>query len=311
VVIITAIYLALVYLLFFRFKLLPWNKLSQGLTVLIGVIILTGFLVGLQGLTPSSVQSAITGRIVEIAPQVEGRVANVPVEANVMVDEGDILFEIDPVLYEARVQELQAQLELANLRLQQYSKLTAADAATKFELQRVTAEVKRLSAQLVGAEFDLSNTVIRAPARGEVPRVFLEPGMRVSPLESVLTFIDTEELVIIASFQQKALQNVRIGDKALVNFPALPGRVFETEVIGITNAMGDTQVFAAGALPLVEEVKTTRLYPAFIAIPDDFPEDLRKVGLAASVYIHTEGAGVVGIVAIVLQWVGTSLDAII
>jgi multidrug resistance efflux pump len=311
VVIITAIYLALVYLLFFRFKLLPWNKLSQGLTVLIGVIILTGFLVGLQGLTPSSVQSAITGRIVEIAPQVEGRVANVPVEANVMVDEGDILFEIDPVLYEARVQELQAQLELANLRLQQYSKLTAADAATKFELQRVTAEVKRLSAQLVGAEFDLSNTVIRAPARGEVPRVFLEPGMRVSPLKSVLTFIDTEELVIIASFQQKALQNVRIGDKALVNFPALPGRVFETEVIGIPNAIGDTQVFASGALPLVEEVKTTRLYPAFIAIPDDFPEDLRKVGLAASVYIHTEGAGVVGIVAVILQWVGTSLDAII
>jgi multidrug resistance efflux pump len=74
--------------MFFRFKLLPWNKPSQGLTVLIGVIILTGFLVGLQGLTPSSVQSAITGRVVEIAPQVSGRVTNVPVEANVAVDEG-------------------------------------------------------------------------------------------------------------------------------------------------------------------------------------------------------------------------------
>jgi hypothetical protein len=35
------------------------------------------------------------------------------------------------------------------------------------------------------------------------------------------------------------------------------------------------------------------------------------VGLAASVTIHTEGAGVVGIVAVVLQWVGTSLDAIL
>jgi len=311
VVIITAIYLALVYLLFFRFKLLPWNKPSQGLTVLIGVIILTGFLIGLQGLTPSSDQSAIIGRIVEIAPQVSGRVTNVPVEANLTVDEGDILFEIDPVLYEARVQELQAQLELANLRLQQYSKLTSANAATKFELQRVNAEVKQISAQLVGAEFDLSNTVVRAPARGEVPRVFLVPGMQVSPSRSVLTFVDTEELEIVASFQQKALQSVRIGDKALVNFPALPGRVFETKVIRVPSAIGDTQAFASGALPLVEQVRVTRLYPAFIAMPDDFPKDLRKLGLAASVYIHTEGAGVVGIVAIVLQWVGTSLDAII
>jgi hypothetical protein len=67
--IITALYLALVFLLFFKFKVLPWNKLSQGLVVLIGVIILTGFLVGLQGLTPASVQAAITGRVVEIAPQ--------------------------------------------------------------------------------------------------------------------------------------------------------------------------------------------------------------------------------------------------
>ncbi len=44
---------------------------------IVGVIILAGFLVGLQGLTPASVQGAITGRIVEIAPQVSGRVVTV------------------------------------------------------------------------------------------------------------------------------------------------------------------------------------------------------------------------------------------
>jgi hypothetical protein len=55
----------------------------------------------------------------------------------------------------------------------------------------------------------------------------------------------------------------------------------------------------------------TRFYAVYVTIPEDFPEDLRKIGLAASVTIHTEGAGVVGIVAVVLQWVNTSLDAII
>ncbi len=109
-VIITCLYLALVYLLFFKFKLLPWNKISQGLTVLIGVIILTGFLVGLQGLTPVSVQGAITGRVVEIAPQVSGRVITVEAEPNITVDEGAVLFSIDAVSFESRVDELEARL---------------------------------------------------------------------------------------------------------------------------------------------------------------------------------------------------------
>ena len=53
-VIITTLYLALVWLLFFKLKWLPWNKLSQALSLVIGVVIITGFLVGLQGLTPAS-----------------------------------------------------------------------------------------------------------------------------------------------------------------------------------------------------------------------------------------------------------------
>jgi multidrug resistance efflux pump len=310
-VIITCLYLALVYLLFFKFRVLPWNNVSQGFVVLIGTIILTGFLVGLQGLTPSSAQATITGRIVEIAPLVSGRVINVPVEPNVPLREGDILFEINPFIYEARVDELEASLGLSKLRLEQYRELAEADAGSKFQLQQTAAEVKQLEARLAMAEDDLRNTVVRAPADGIVPRLFLQPGMRVDPARAVITFVDTGELAIVAQIQQKALQNIRPGDKALVNFPALPGDVFEAEVIAVPSAIGDSQVIVSGQLPVLGQVKVTRLYAVYITIPEDFPEDLRKIGLAASVTIHTEGAGVVGIVAIVLQWVNTSLDAII
>jgi multidrug resistance efflux pump len=309
--IIAGLYAAAVYLLFFKLKLVPWNKISQGLVVLIGVVILTLFLVGLQGLTPASVQGGITGRIVEIAPQVSGRVIMVKAEPNVTVDEGALLFSIDPVLFESRIDELEARLELARLRLEQYQELAAGRAGTEFQVQQSRAEVKQLEALLVGARFDLENTDVRAPGRGMVPRMFLQPGMQVSPSRSVLTFIDTAELVIGAQFQQKSLINVKPGDKAMVNFPALPGQVFEAQVIGIPGAIGNTQLIASGQLASVEQLNTTRLYPIFITLPEDFPDELRKVGLAASVTIHTEGAGVVGIVAVVLQWVSTSLDAII
>jgi hypothetical protein len=55
----------------------------------------------------------------------------------------------------------------------------------------------------------------------------------------------------------------------------------------------------------------TRNWLVYVEIPEAFPEDLMNVGLAATVYIHTENAGVVGMVATILQWVGTSLDWIL
>ena len=115
-VIVTVLYLAIVWLLFFKLKWLPWNGLTKGLTTLVGVVILTAFLVGLQGLTPSSTQAMVTGRILEIAPQVSGRINTVSVEPNVVVEVGAVLLTIDPIPFEARVQELEARslIEMSN-----------------------------------------------------------------------------------------------------------------------------------------------------------------------------------------------------
>jgi multidrug resistance efflux pump len=310
-VIVSLIYGLLVYLLCFKFKIVPWNKVTQYIVVLVGVIILTGFLVGLQGLAPSSTQATITGRLVEIAPEVTGRVTRVVVEPNVPVEAGDVLFEIDPIPYQAAVDELSARLELARLRFGQYQELADQSAGSRFQLEQSQYEVEQLEAQLVIAEFNLANTSVRASEPGIVPRNFLDAGAQVVSGRSVMTFVDTTQLAIVGLFQQKALQSVKTGDRALVNFPALPGRVFETEVIAVPSAIGDAQVAASGQLPSVQQQRMTRLYPIYIEIPEDFPTGLEKMGLAATVYIHTEGAGVVGIVAVVLQWVGTSLDAIL
>jgi len=310
-VIVTVLYGALVYLLFFKFKVLPWNKISQGLVTTIGIIILTAFLIGLQGLTPASVQAEITGRIVEIAPQVSGRVITVEAVPNVQVEEGDLLFSLDPELYEAQVVELEARLQLARLRLKQYQDLAASSAGTQFQVEQSEAEVKQLEASLDAANFNLENTEIRAPSHGIVPRVFLRTGMQVSPSRSVLTFVDTSKLVVAGQFQQKSLINLKTGDKAMINFPAMPGHVYEAKVLAIAGAIGNGQLIASGQLPTVQQLQTTRLYPVFISLPEDFPEELHKVGLSASVTIYAEGAGVVGVVATVLQWVNTSLDAIL
>jgi multidrug resistance efflux pump len=110
--------------------------LTQWVCIIVGTVILSGFLVGLQALTPSSSQAYITGQIVEIAPQVSGRITPVNIEPMQTLNEGDVLFEIDPTAYQARVDDLEARLNLAGLRLKQYQELAAEGAGSGFQLEQ-------------------------------------------------------------------------------------------------------------------------------------------------------------------------------
>ena len=304
-------YGALVYLIFFKLEWLPWNKPSQLISLALGILILTGFMVGLENLTPTTRQAVITGRIVDIAPQVAGRVSRVVVEQNVDVEKGAVLFEIDPTSIAARLRELEANLALARLRLGQFTELAAVEAASQFQVEQTEAEIEQLEARLERTQFDLDNTKVRAPSKGRVPRLRLQPGVQVSPLRAVMTFMDTDELVIGGLVDQKALQTVKVGDVAKVSFPALPGRLFDTEVRDISSAIAEGQFFASGVLDSVLQQRMTRVYPIFVSLPEDFPPELRKAGLAANVTIMTEGAGPIAILALVLQWLQTSLDAVL
>lgn len=310
-VFIIGLYFALVYLVFFKFRWLPLNTVTKTIIVGLGVFIFLSVLTALRTLTPTTIQGAVTTRIVEIAPQVSGRINKVLIQKSVIVEPGTVLFTIDPTTYQARVDEIEAQLTLVRLRVEQYGKLATSGAGSKFEFERAQVETRRLEAKLIGARFDLDNTLVRAPSQGMVPRLFLKEGVQVSPSKAVMTFLDTTELTISGLYQQAALQNVRVGDRATVSFPALPGQVFESKVVKIPEAIGDVQFMASGHLPVVGQVQTTRLFPIYVALPDDFPDHIKKVGLAANVTVHTQGAGAISMVALALQWIGISLAILV
>ncbi len=109
-IIVLALYLGGVYLIFFKFKLLPFNKLTGGLIALVGVIILTLFMAGLQNLAPASARGMITANFTEIAPQVTGQVVEVPIEHNQKVDVNQVLFRINPRPFQRQVDQLKAAL---------------------------------------------------------------------------------------------------------------------------------------------------------------------------------------------------------
>jgi membrane fusion protein (multidrug efflux system) len=77
----------------------------------------------------STDDATIEGHVTSVAPQIPGRVAQVLVQDNQEVEQGDLLVEIDPRDYETKLSQAQADLAAARSRLAQAKAQFAVDQA--------------------------------------------------------------------------------------------------------------------------------------------------------------------------------------
>ena len=98
-IIILCLYVVALWLVFSKFKIVRWGWLTGTVAVLIGVFILATFLALFNYLTPSG-RVTVTGRVVEVTPNVTGQIVAIPVKPNVSVKMGDVLFQIDPAPFQ-------------------------------------------------------------------------------------------------------------------------------------------------------------------------------------------------------------------
>jgi RND family efflux transporter MFP subunit len=185
---------------------------------------------------------------VAIVPDVAGEVIDVPVEANKPLKAGDVLFRIDPVPYEAKVNAIEAQLKLSSTRLAQMTQLFERDSGRGFDVEQRESEVDQFKAQLEGAKWNLDKTVVRAPGDGYVTNLALRKGARVAnlPLAPVMAFIDTSGTIIGAEIAQIDARYVEPGQPAEVTFKFMPGQVYSGKVESVLQAVASGQVQTSG-----------------------------------------------------------------
>jgi multidrug resistance efflux pump len=109
-ILLLGIYSLIVWFIFIKMKWLPWNIGTQVTVVIIPIIGLTALILALNVVAPSSADVRVIKYVINVVPQVRGRVIEVPVEPNRLVKKGDILFRIDPTPYELQARSLEAQL---------------------------------------------------------------------------------------------------------------------------------------------------------------------------------------------------------
>jgi multidrug resistance efflux pump len=117
VLIILCLYLLGLWLLFSKFKVVRWGWLSGTISISIGAFMLATFLALFNYLTPSG-KVTVTGRVVEVTPNVSGQIVSIPVRPNVPVKTGDVLFQIDPAPFRFKVDHLRASLAPAKQQTQ-------------------------------------------------------------------------------------------------------------------------------------------------------------------------------------------------
>jgi multidrug resistance efflux pump len=364
VVIILCLYLAALWVLFARLKLLRWGWLSGTISGLVGLFILATFLALFNYLTPSG-RVTVAGRVVEITPNVTGQVIAIPVKPNVPLKTGDVLFQIDPAPFQHKVTQMQASLAAAKQQTEilksNYEQATAnvagLDAQVKYNTKRlgdiqrlyesgsnaefkaqdtqvqfetvsaqlnaakatqlsaklaldseiggVNTTVAQVEAQLENANWELSQTTVRAPADGYVTAVALTVGGRAFQLRSTISFIVEKEITLVGMFPQNGFQTIKIGAPVDVVFDNAPGRVYHTKINAIPRGIGQGQIAVSGTLARTDALGGVTAFPAEISIPEEMSRDSLRLGMGGGATAFAENAGVIGILASILMWVSS------
>lgn len=249
-VLLLGIYAFFVWLIFFKFKWLPWNPVTQVTVFVIPIVGLTALILLLNVYAPSSPDVRVIKYVVQIIPQVRGQVIEVNVEGNRRVEQGAVLFRIDPTKYQLEVNRIEAQLRLAETRLRQTRALAQTGAGSKFDQERHESDARQLRAQLDTARWELDQTTVYAPADGEAINLQLRVGSfaAAAGIQPLMSFVE-DEYQVIALFHQNELHKVNPGDEAEISLATYPGAIIKAVVDSIVWAQGQGQLPLGGMLP--------------------------------------------------------------
>lgn len=233
------------------------------------MIFVSGSVVSPEG--PSTPAFLVPGKVLFVGPR-EGD----------YVQKGQKLAEIDPLDYQLGAAAAAAQHDQAKVGLrrakEEYDRMKylydakslAPNDFEKFKaaLDSASEQVRQAAANDRLAQKRLSDATLVAPIDGYIDMRGIEPGETAVPGKPVFRIVRLNPIEVNVGVPETDVDLVRVGQKAVVTLPALPGQSFE----------GIIRLINVGADP------NTRTYMARISLPN--PRHVLKVGMVAEARIE-------------------------
>jgi multidrug resistance efflux pump len=252
---------------------------------------------------PWTRDGAVRAYVIKMAPEVAGRIVELPVADNQFVHKGDLLMVIDPTDYAIAVDQAEAaatqaranadnaarqarrRAQLTNLETSEEEKQTYASNAL------AAAAVQQLAgANLAHARVNLQRTSIRSPVNGYVTNLLAQLGDYANVGQIEISLVDADSFWVDGYFEETNLGSIQVRDDADVKLMGysqiIHGHVGSVaRGINVANAQPDPAGLAS-VNPIFTWVRLAQRVPVHIHI-DHLPDGVRLIqGMTATVEVH-------------------------
>jgi RND family efflux transporter MFP subunit len=253
--------------------------------------------------TPWTRDATVRAYVVAMAPEVAGRIVELPVADNQFVHKGDLLMVVDPTDYkigvnlaEAAVEQARATAQNAEAEFQRRQKLDDLAASTEerqtFAANALAAQAgyRRASANLDQANVNLRRTRILSPVNGYVTNLLAQLGDYVNIGQKSISVVNADSFWVDGYFEETSLSKIHESDAAAIKLlgyrQVLRGHVKGiARGINVANAQSDASGLAS-VNPIFTWVRLAQRVPVRLHI-DVVPDDVRLVvGMTATVEIN-------------------------
>jgi membrane fusion protein (multidrug efflux system) len=129
-------------------------------------------------------------RHINVRALTNGYLTEISVKEGQAVKRGDVMFKVDPTIYQAKYDAELAEVRLAEIELNKTKKLFEKNAVSREEVALQQAKLDKARAKARLAEAELNFTVVKAPFDGIVDRLHEQVGSLVNERDILTTLSD-------------------------------------------------------------------------------------------------------------------------
>lgn len=174
---------------------------------------------------------------VMLRPELVGRITALNFKDGGLVRKGQILVQFDDQLQQAELQQMQAQLAIAQASFKRTQELVAQNFMAQQTLDTSAANLKVAQAQLALAQARLNRMAVRAPFDGTTGIRLVSVGDYVKDGVDLVALEDTRQMLVDFRLPERFGSKVKPGQAVELSLDALPGQNFKAVVEAIGPAL--------------------------------------------------------------------------